>query len=192
MPEPGGRKIFDAASVQSNGFYRDGVLERGICSGITAYWIRGCFDFGVVTSLSQLGSPMKWTMAQAAYEFGQLKGSTEEEGEQALLDAVGLREVQRQSFNIATRTQRLLMANAMLATDSSTPTCWFIGLARQGGGHTVAAHVVPGGHVVFFDANYGAYEISLGSWPGDFEYVLSTIYRGRYDQPSPLVEVVLD
>lgn len=193
MPEPRGRKIFDAGDVQDNGFYRGGTLEEGICAALTAFWIKGSIDLGVVTALNQLGSPAKWTLAQAAYEFGQLsKGATQQDDDQSLLGVVGLKEVARQTFDLSSRVQRLAAATTLLSVGSGTATYWRISMKRAGGGHSVGAQVVAGRHVVFFDANYGAYESTLGDWPSDFEFLVTTVYGGRYDKPSFFMQVELE
>jgi hypothetical protein len=192
MPEPNGRRIFDAGDVQNNGFYRNGRLEEGICAAITAYWVRGCHDLGLVRMLSELGSPVKWTLAQAAYEFGQLsKGQSTADDQRSLFEAVGLQETARHVFDIGSPTQRLAAANTILGTGSGSPTCWWISLKRDGGGHAVGAQMVPGRHVVFFDANHGAYEMSIGNWPGDFAHVITTVYNNRYNRPSAFVQLDL-
>ncbi len=196
MVKPLGEEIFAADNIQDNGFYRNGVLEEGLCASLTCHWVKKTLELGVLKKVTDIGDIRNLSIAQAAFEFGQLsRGATAADDEASLADACGLK-IKKRKVTAAPIDQKARREIAVLGLEAnvqkSAPTFYWVGLKRTGGGHAIGVQMWCLAHVYLFDANFGLYRYKFPDWVAGFEHLLTKSYRGRYDQPYIIREIGLD
>ncbi len=189
MAKPQGKEMFRTATFQDLGFTRDGELEEGVCSSLTALWIRRTFELGDMTAASQFGKLMFIEIAQAAYEFGQLgKGKTDEDDIISLLEANNLKATyQKDVFN---RKRVEYCLRSMLYNFG----CYYFTMEEKDddGGHSVGFKAGGTGFFIF-DANQGLYKATDSeAFVKDYSQYLLKDYPEMRDAPTYCYRCKLD
>lgn len=133
MATPCGKEIFTFDNSlgffakQSNGKMK---MEEGVCGGLTALWIRRCYEQGGdLDSLSSIGTHMQIELAQAAYEHGT-SSSLDDEG--SLLKPQGLRVISKGEIEHDQKRWHWLLTNMV-----ANPGMYICKMSGDDGAHFV-------------------------------------------------------